>query len=127
VVAWGDGSPTTEFLYVEDDAEGIILATERYHDSEPVNLGSGKVSSIKDLAELIARLIEFEGTIVWDTNKPNGQPRRALDISRAERSFGFRAQMNFEEGLRRTIGWYAQQRAGSSGSIMETGIVGTAR
>jgi GDP-L-fucose synthase len=127
VVVWGDGSPTREFLYVEEAAEGIVLAAERYNSSEPVNLGSGMEISIKDLAEMIARLTDFEGNLGWDTSKPNGQPRRALDISRAERSFGFRAQMNFEEGLRRTIGWYAQQRAGSSGSIMETGIVGTAR
>jgi GDP-L-fucose synthase len=111
VVVWGDGSPTREFLYVEDAAEGIILAAERYNSSEPINLGSGMEISIKDLAELIARLTGFEGNLGWDKSKPNGQPRRALDTSRAERTFGFRAQMNFEEGLRRTIEWYSQRRA----------------
>ncbi len=110
IVLWGDGSPTREFLYVEDAAEGILLAAERYNGAEPFNLGSGMEISIKDLAELIARLTGFEGQIVWDTSKPNGQPRRALDISRAERFFGFRAQMPFEEGLRRTVDWYKTQR-----------------
>ncbi len=106
VVLWGDGSPTREFLYVEDAAAGIALATERLNTSEPVNLGSGNEISIRDLASLIARLTGFEGELVWDTSKPNGQPRRALDVSRAEQYFGFRAQMPFEEGLRRTIEWY---------------------
>jgi GDP-L-fucose synthase len=110
VVVWGDGTPTREFLYAEDAAEGIILAAERYNVSEPVNLGSGQEISIKDLAELIARLTDFDGTLVWDTTKPNGQPRRALDVSRAEALFGFRAKMPFEEGLRRTIEWYRQHR-----------------
>lgn len=108
VVLWGDGSPTREFLYVEDAAEGILLAAERYNGSEPVNLGSGMEISIKELAHLIARLTGFEGEFVWDTNKPNGQPRRALDVSRAREYFGFNAQMPFEEGLRRTIEWYRQ-------------------
>lgn len=106
VVLWGDGSPTREFLYVEDAAEGIMRAAERYNGSEPVNLGSGMEISIKDLAELIARLTGFEGSFVWDTSKPNGQPRRALDVSRAEQFFGFRAQIPFEQGLQRTIDWY---------------------
>jgi len=106
VVLWGDGSPTREFLYVEDAAEGLLLATERYNGSEPFNLGSGQEISIKSLAETIARLVEFDGEIVWDTSKPNGQPRRALDTSRAEQFFGFRAKMPLEEGLRRTIDWY---------------------
>ena len=106
VVLWGDGSPTREFLYVEDAAEGILLAAERYNQAKPVNLGSGMEISIKDLAELIARLTGFEGDFIWDTSKPNGQPRRALDVSRAEKYFGFRAQMPFEEGLRRTVEWY---------------------
>jgi GDP-L-fucose synthase len=106
VVLWGDGSPTREFLYVEDAAEGIALATERLNTSEPVNLGSGNEISIRDLASLIAKLTGFDGELVWDTTKPNGQPRRALDVSRAEKYFGFRAQMPFEEGLRRTIEWY---------------------
>ncbi len=110
VEVWGDGSPTREFLYVEDAAEGILLATERYNGPEPVNLGSGFEISIRDLAELIRRLTGFEGELVWDTSKPNGQPRRALDISRAEKYFGFRAKTNFEEGLRRTIEWYRQHR-----------------
>jgi GDP-L-fucose synthase len=108
VVLWGDGSPTREFLYVEDAAEGIALAAERYNDCEPVNLGSGNEISIKDLAELIARLTGFEGQLVWDTTKPNGQPRRALDVSRATQYFGFRAGTPFDEGLRRTIQWYQQ-------------------
>lgn len=106
VVLWGDGSPTREFLYVEDAAEGITLAAERYNGSEPVNLGSGNEISIKDLATLIARLTGFEGELIWDTSKPNGQPRRALDVSRAEKYFGFRSQTPFEEGLKKTIAWY---------------------
>jgi GDP-L-fucose synthase len=112
VTLWGDGSPTREFLYVEDAAEGILLAAERYDGSEPVNLGSGNEISIKDLSELIARLTGFQGELVWDTTKPNGQPRRALDVSRAAEYFGFRAQMPFEEGLRRTIEWYKEQGRG---------------
>jgi GDP-L-fucose synthase len=108
VVVWGDGSPTREFLYVEDAADGILLASERYDGSLPVNLGSGMEISIKDLAETIARITGFTGKLVWDTTKPNGQPRRSLDTSRAEQYFGFRAQMPFEEGLRRTIEWYRQ-------------------
>ncbi len=111
VLLWGDGSPTREFLYVEDAVEGILLATERYNDSEPVNLGSGMEISIKDLAELIARLTGFDGEFVWDTSKPNGQPRRALDVMRAKEHFGFQAQMPFEEGLRRTIAWYRENQA----------------
>lgn len=110
VVLWGDGSPTREFLYVEDAAEGILLATEHYNDSEPFNLGSGEEVSIKDLAQMITRLTGYEGKLVWDTSKPNGQPRRALDTSRAERFFGFRARMTLEEGLRRTIEWYRKNR-----------------
>lgn len=106
VVVWGDGSPTREFLYVDDAAEGIILAAERYNGNEPVNLGSGMEISIKDLVELIARLIGFNGSLIWDASQPNGQPRRALDISRAEYGFGFRAHMNFEEGLHQTIASY---------------------
>jgi len=108
VVVWGDGSPTREFLYVEDAAEGILLATERYDGPEPVNLGSAFEISIKNLAETIARQTGFQGRLVWDTTKPNGQPRRKLDTSRAERYFGFRAHTSFEDGLRRTIEWYRQ-------------------
>lgn len=106
ISVWGDGSPTREFLYVEDAAEGILLAAEKYDGPEPVNLGSGYEISIKDLAETIARLTGFSGRLVWDTSKPNGQPRRGLDVSRAWQFFGFRAGTPFEEGLRRTIEWY---------------------
>jgi GDP-L-fucose synthase len=110
ITAWGDGSPTREFLYVEDAAEGILLATESYNTSEPVNLGSAFEVSIKELLGTIARLTGFEGETIWDTSKPNGQPRRKLDTSRAETGFGFRAQMSFEEGLKKTIGWYLRNR-----------------
>ncbi len=109
IEVWGDGSPTREFLYVEDAAEGICLAAERYDSSEPVNLGSGMEISIKDLVHTIKRMIGFTGEIIWDTTKPNGQPRRSLDTSRAEKHFGFRAKTSFEEGLRRTIEWYKDQ------------------
>ena len=111
IVGWGDGSPTREFLYVEDAAEGILLAAEKYNSSEPVNLGSGMEISISDLIHLIARLTGYEGKIVWDASRPNGQPRRRLDVSRAEKAFGFKAQVGFEEGLRRTIDWYVQKTA----------------
>jgi GDP-L-fucose synthase len=114
IIAWGDGSPTREFLYVEDAADGILLAAERYNRSDPVNLGSSSEISIKDLVQTIARLTGFEGRLVWDTSQPNGQPRRKLDISRAEAEFGFRSQTSFEDGLRRTLDWYtAQQLAGA--------------
>lgn len=109
IEVWGDGSPTREFLYVEDAAEGILLATEKYNGSEPVNLGSGMEISIKDLVTLIARLTGYEGKLVWDTSKPNGQPRRRLNVERADREFGFKAKVDFEEGLRRTIDWYKTQ------------------
>jgi GDP-L-fucose synthase len=111
VTLWGDGSPTREFLYVADAAQGIALAAERYDGGEPVNLGSGFEISIKDLAEKIARLTGFTGRIVWDTTQPNGQPRRALDVSRAEQYFGFRAHTSFDDGLQRTIDWYRDYRA----------------
>jgi GDP-L-fucose synthase len=106
VVLWGDGSPTREFLYVDDAAEGIVLALDRYDGAEPVNLGTGDEISIKDLAELIAELTGYEGAIVWDTSKPNGQPRRKLDVSRAEELFGFRATTSFRDGLQRAIAWF---------------------
>ena len=109
IVAWGDGTPTREFLYVEDAAEGILLASERYNQDQPVNLGSSYEITIRELVNLIAHLTGFEGDIVWDTDKPNGQPRRKLDVSRAEAYFGFKAQTPFEEGLRRTVAWYEQQ------------------
>jgi GDP-L-fucose synthase len=111
IVVWGDGTPTREFLYVEDCAEAIVLATERYNKPDPVNIGAGFEISIKDLAELIAELTGFERRIAWDTSKPGGQPRRCLDISRAEREFGFRARTGFEEGLSRTIEWYRVYRS----------------
>ena len=111
IVVWGDGSPTREFLYVEDAAEAILLAGERYNGSDPVNLGSAFEISIRDLVVTIARITGFEGRLVWDTSKPNGQPRRKLDVSRAEALFGFRSHTTFEEGLRRTVEWYAQQVA----------------
>lgn len=106
IVVWGDGSPTREFLYVQDAAEGILLAAERYNKPEPVNLGSAYEISIRELVELIARLTGFEGELVWDTTKPNGQPRRKLDTTRAKNEFGFVSQTPFEEGLRETIEWY---------------------
>ncbi len=103
---WGTGKPTREFLYVEDAAEGIVLAAENYNNPEPVNLGSGMEISIKDLIEIICRLMDFKGEIRWDSTKPDGQPRRCLDVSRAEKEFGFRATTNFEVGLKKTIEWY---------------------
>jgi len=106
IEAWGDGSPTREFLYVEDAAEGIVLAAERCNDSEPVNLGSSFEISIKDLLKIIADVTGFKGEIRWDTSKPNGQPRRKLDVSRAEQAFGFKSQTPFEVGLARTVEWY---------------------
>ena len=111
IVVWGDGTPTREFLYAQDAAEGIVLAAERYNNSEPVNLGAGKESSIKELVGIIARHTGFEGKITWDTTKPNGQPRRCLDVSRAEKEFGFRAKTNFDDGLRATIEWYVKSRS----------------
>ena len=106
ITVWGDGSPTREFLYVKDAAEGILLAAERYHGEAPVNLGSGMEISIKDLIEVICRLTGFRGDVLWDTSQPNGQPRRCLDTSRAAALFGFRARTPFEDGLRQTIQWY---------------------
>lgn len=111
VEAWGTGKPTREFLYVKDAAEGIVLAAEKYDKPEPVNLGTGKEISIRDLVALICRLMDFKGEIKWNTSKPDGQPRRLLDVSRAEREFGFKAKTDFEEGLKSTIEWYiANQR-----------------
>jgi GDP-L-fucose synthase len=106
VVLWGDGSPTREFLYVDDCAEGLVLAAQRYDRAEPVNLGTGVETSIREVAELVADLTGFRGEIVWDTSMPNGQPRRSLDASKAERLFGFRAQTGLREGLERTVAWY---------------------
>ena len=106
LVCWGDGSPTREFLCVEDAAEGLMTAAEQYNGEEPVNLGSGFEVSIKDLTEKITRLAGFHGSLVWDTARPNGQPRRMLDTTRAAGLFGFRAKVNLEEGLEKTIAWY---------------------
>jgi GDP-L-fucose synthase len=106
VTLWGDGSPTREFLYVDDCAEALQLAAARYDGAEPVNLGTGEEISIKQLAELIAAETGFNGRIVWDTSKPNGQPRRKLDTSRAEREFGFRAKTPFRKGIKETVAWY---------------------
>ncbi|HEY1330102.1 MAG TPA: GDP-L-fucose synthase [Actinomycetota bacterium] len=106
VQGWGSGTPTREFLYVDDAARAIRLAAERYEGSEPVNVGSGREISIADLARTIARLTGFDGEIVWDPSRPDGQPRRRLDVSRAEREFGFRADVALEDGLRRTVEWF---------------------
>lgn len=108
---WGDGSPTREFLYSTDAARGIVLATQTYSDPEPVNLGSGAEISIKDLVVLIAELMDFEAEIVWETDKPNGQPRRCLDTSRAIEAFGFKTEVDFRQGLKQTIDWYRQHAA----------------
>jgi GDP-L-fucose synthase len=106
VVLWGDGSPTREFLFVDDCADGLLLAATSYDGADPVNLGTGVETSIRELAELIAELTGFEGELVWDTSMPNGQPRRQLDASRAEQQFGFRARTPLRDGLARTIAWY---------------------
>jgi GDP-L-fucose synthase len=110
IPVWGDGSPTREFLYVEDAAEGILLASEKYNDSEPVNLGAGSEISIKDLVEMIAGKTGFTGKLNWDPSKPNGQPRRKLDTKRAFKKFGFKAKMSFEDGIERTIEWYRENK-----------------
>jgi GDP-L-fucose synthase len=110
IEVWGTGAASREFIYVDDAAEGIVLATERYEDSEPVNLGVGHEITIRELVAMIARLTRFEGEVRWDATRPDGQPRRALDISRARERFGFEATTSFDEGLRRTIEWYEQTR-----------------
>jgi|HubBroStandDraft_1064217.scaffolds.fasta_scaffold07384_4 GDP-L-fucose synthase len=119
LVVWGDGSATREFLYVDDAAEGLVLAAEHYDGEAPVNLGSGEEIAIRDLAELIAELCGYEGEIVWDTSKPNGQPRRKLDTTRAEREFGFRSSTTFETGLEKTIDWYESEHERAS---VEAGV-----
>ncbi len=111
IMLWGDGSPTREVLYVEDAADGIVAAAEKYDGAEPVNLGSGYEISVRDLADLISRLTRYKGAIVWETDRPNGQPRRGLDVTRANDYFGWRAKMPFEEGIRRTIAWFEENRA----------------
>jgi GDP-L-fucose synthase len=110
ITCWGTGRATREFLHVDDCAEGILLATEKYNKSDPVNLGAGFEISIKDLADKIRSFTGFGGGIVWDESKPDGQPRRSLDTSRAERAFGFRARIPFDEGLRETIEWYRKRQ-----------------
>jgi GDP-L-fucose synthase len=112
VVIWGTGKVSREFLYVEDAAEGILLAAENYNKPDPVNLGSGKEIRIKELVKLIAKLTDYTGRILWDTSKPDGQPRRCLDTSRAKKEFGFQARTDFVEGLRKTIAWYSKTRIG---------------
>jgi GDP-L-fucose synthase len=109
IIVWGSGKPTREFLYVEDCAEGIILATEKYDKSEAVNLGTGFEISIKNLVKLIVKFVGFKGKVVWDCSKPDGQPRRRLDISKAYKEFGFVAKMKFEEGLKRTIDYWRER------------------
>ena len=109
IVVWGTGRATREFLYVKDCAEAILLATERYDRSDPVNIGAGFEIAIKDLAELIVEITGFRGRIIWDHTKPDGQPRRMLDTSRAFREFGFKAQTQFHEGLEKTIAWYLEK------------------
>jgi GDP-L-fucose synthase len=110
VIVWGTGKATREFLYVEDCAEAIVLATEKYNKPDPINIGAGFEISIKELVELIAKLTGFRGEILWDTSKPDGQPRRMLDTSKAEKEFGFKAKTGFEEGLRKTIEWYRESK-----------------
>jgi GDP-L-fucose synthase len=110
IIAWGDGTPTREFLYVEDAAEGIVAASEKYNESEPVNLGSGFEISIKDLTEMIIRLTGFDGKLIWDATKPNGQPRRGLDVTRAKQKFDWQARMSFETGMQRTVAWFRANR-----------------
>lgn len=116
VILWGDGSPTREFLYVVDAARAFRLALENYDGPDPVNLGSGEEISIRDLAERVRDVVGFTGTIEWDASRPNGQPRRKLDTSRAQQRFGFRAETPFEHGLKNTVDWYRAHRAVASGS-----------
>jgi GDP-L-fucose synthase len=117
VVLWGDGSPTREFLYVEDCVEGLVLAADRYDGPDPVNLGAGKEISIGELAELVAEVTGFEGRIGWDTSKPNGQPRRSIDATRARELFGFEARTSLREGLERTVAWYRAQAPASAAPV----------
>jgi GDP-L-fucose synthase len=111
VKLWGDGSPTREFLYAEDAADGIVIAAEKYDDADPVNLGRGEEVTIRDLATMIAEKTGFRGEIIWDTAQPNGQPRRMLDVTRAAERFGFRAPTSLDEGLTKTIDWYRRSEA----------------
>ena len=118
IVLWGDGSPTREFLYVEDAAEAIVLAAERYEGREPVNLGTGEEISIRDLARMIADEVGFSGSIVWDTTKPNGQPRRCLDVTRAKALFGFQAEYRLRKGIPKTVEWFLANRGGRHGAAV---------
>ena len=111
ITLWGTGTPTREFLHVDDASDAIILATEHYNDAAPVNIGTGAEITIKDLAQIIARLTGFTGEIVWDATKPDGQPRRMLDTEKARKFFGFQARVSFDDGLRQTIDWYKSQTA----------------
>jgi GDP-L-fucose synthase len=120
IVLWGDGSPTREFLYVDDAAEGILLATEKYDGAEPVNLGTGEEISICDLVKLIAAEVQFTGDIVWDKTKPNGQPRRCLDTTKAKTLFCFKARCPLREGIAQTIDWYLRNRVGASAEQVES-------
>jgi GDP-L-fucose synthase len=103
---WGDGSPTRDFLYVDDAARGIVLAAEKYDDDQPINIGTGKEISIKDLIAMIAKLMHYKGAILWDTTKPNGQPRRCVSNKRAEEKLGFKPSIGLEEGIKKTINWF---------------------
>jgi GDP-L-fucose synthase len=116
VVLWGDGTATREYLYVDDCVDGLALAGERYDGAEPVNLGTGVETSIRDTAALVAEIVGFEGRVVWDTSMPNGQPRRSLDASRARELFGFEARTPLREGIERTVAWYREQAAVASGA-----------
>ena len=111
VVLWGDGSPTREFLYVDDCVDGVVQAAERYDGSEPINLGTGVETSIRETAEIVAEVVGFQGAIRWDTSMPNGQPRRSLDASKAEALFGFRAKVSLRDGIERTVAWYRAEHA----------------
>jgi nucleoside-diphosphate-sugar epimerase len=117
IEVWGTGNASREFLYVDDAADGIVLASERYDDADPVNLGVGREITVRELVELIARLTQFQGEIRWDMSKPDGQPRRALDTSRARDRFGFTSRTTFEEGLRRTVDWYEASRLAALGPV----------
>jgi GDP-L-fucose synthase len=110
IVVWGTGKPSREFIYAEDAAEAILMATEKYDKRDPVNIGAGFEITIKDLVDLIVKLTGFKGKVVWDTSKPDGQPRRRLDTSKAEKEFGFKAKTNFNEGLKKTVEWYKNNK-----------------
>jgi GDP-L-fucose synthase len=120
ITAWGTGSASREFLYVEDCAEGLVLAMEQYESPDPINLGSGREISIRDLTHLVAKLARFTGEIIWDASEPDGQPRRCLDVTRAQQLFGFTARTSLEEGLARTIAWYESHRRSAPAGAVES-------